>query len=138
MRDRSFFHRCVKETWPKNEALLPFPDPTEPVVIDPTVPPAVFRGKGAILYNKLKPRDSGVDKLLASFLSEVQEIEVTDKPATTEAPPAEKAFVRTISPINPENETVIVEAGKQGQSRATSYPITYHGGPVMTAPGTIR
>jgi hypothetical protein len=73
---------------------------------------------------------------LTSFLPEIQEIEVTDKPATTEAPPAEKAFARTISPIIPENETEIVEAGKEGGSRATSYPITYHGGPVMTAPGT--
>lgn len=76
-----------------------------------------------------------IDEPLTFFLPEVQVIEVTDKPATTDAPPAEQAFVRNMSPVNPENETEIVEAQHQGQSRATSYPITYHGGPVMKTPG---
>ena len=56
--------------------------------------------------------------------------------ATTDAPPAEQAFVRNMSPVSTENQTEIVEAQEKGKSRATSYPITYHGGPVMTAPGT--
>jgi hypothetical protein len=68
----------------------------------------------------------------------VQEIDVTETPSTTDAPPSEQAFVRNMSPIHPDNETEIVEAQheSQGKSRATSYPITYHGGPIMAAPGT--
>jgi hypothetical protein len=63
---------------------------------------------------------------------DVVEVNVTDKPhARTEDVSGEQPVVRTISPINENNGSNFI----QGHNRITNYPISYHGGPVMTSPG---
>lgn len=65
-------------------------------------------------------------------------IEVTADPlATSAAPQDEEPLARESGSSTMTNETVVIEGPEHVEGRATSYPITYHGGTVLTSPGTV-